>query len=70
MEIFYRQYEIVKGARQALLDFINKEAGTQLITPIAAFNNSTIGYLLVHVANTYKHWSVNFPMSMGPALYR
>ena len=65
MEIFYKQYEIVKGAREAMLGFIDKEAGTQLLTPISAFNNSSIGYLLVHIANTYKHWSANFAMNKG-----
>ena len=65
MEILYQQYEIVKGARQAMLSFIANEAGNQLTTPIPEFNNSTIGYLLVHITNTYKHWSANFPMSKG-----
>ena len=48
-----------------MLGFIENEAGTQLTTPIKEFNNSTMGYLLVHIANTYKHWSANFPMNKG-----
>jgi len=62
MEILRQQYELVKGSRQAMLSFIAKEAEMQLVSPITAFNGNTMGYLLVHIANTYKHWAGNFAM--------
>lgn len=62
MEILRQQYALVKGSRQAMLGFIANEAGTQLVSPINEFNGNTIGYVLVHIANTYKHWAVNFAM--------
>jgi len=62
MEILRQQYELVKGSRQAMLGFIANEAAAQLVSPIKEFNGNTMGYLLVHVANTYKHWAANFAM--------
>ena len=62
MEILRQQYELIKGSRQAMLGFITNEAGAQLVSPIKEFNGNTIGYLLVHIANTYKHWAANFAM--------
>ena len=65
MEILKKQYELIKGSRQAMLGFIAEQAAAQLTTPIIEFNNSNIRYLLVHIANTYKHWGGNFAMKKG-----
>ncbi len=45
-----------------MLGFIANEAGAQLVSPVKEFNGNTMGYLLVHIANTYKHWAANFAM--------
>ena len=65
MELLFKQYELIKGSRQAMLSFMENEAELQLAKPIAEFNNSTINYLLVHITNTYKHWAANFAMYKG-----
>jgi len=62
MEILKQQYELIKGSRTAMLGFIEREAAKQLKTPLKEFNGSTLIYLLVHTANTYKHWVGNFAM--------
>lgn len=45
-----------------MLGFIAKEADAQLVNPLKEFNGNNIRYLLVHIANTYKHWAANFAM--------
>jgi uncharacterized damage-inducible protein DinB len=63
MDMLKNQYELLLGSREVMFDFIEKELPNQLIEPIAVFNGSTIRYLLIHTANTYKHWLGNFGMS-------
>jgi uncharacterized damage-inducible protein DinB len=60
--ILKQQYQLVQGSRQVMLNFIKNEVGQDFITPLPEFNGNTIHYLLVHSANTYKHWAANFPM--------
>lgn len=67
MEILKQQYELIKGSREAMLGFIGSQADLQLKTPLEEFNGSTVCYLLVHIANTYKHWGGNFAMKKGLA---
>jgi uncharacterized damage-inducible protein DinB len=65
MDILKQQYELVLGSRGAMLDFIERAIGQGLITPIKEFNGSNIRYLLVHTAETYKHWCANFPLQLA-----
>jgi len=65
MELLKKQYELIKGSRGAMLGFIDREVATQLKTPLKEFNGSNVMYLLVHIANTYKHWVGNFAIRKG-----
>ena len=65
MDILKQQYELVQGSRGVMLSFIENEIGQDITTPIKEFNNSTILYLLVHTAETYKHWGANFAMQQN-----
>lgn len=62
MEILRQQYELIKGSRGAMLEFIDREAATQLKIALKEFNGGNVMYLLVHIINTYKHWVGNFAM--------
>jgi uncharacterized damage-inducible protein DinB len=67
MNVFKTQYELLLGSRKVMLDFIERELHEQLTELVAAFNGSDIRYLLIHTANTYKHWLGNFGLSKGLA---
>jgi uncharacterized damage-inducible protein DinB len=60
MYLLSKQYELIKSSRLVMLAFIEMQASHQFISPIAEFNGSNLRYLLVHTANTYKHWLGNF----------
>jgi uncharacterized damage-inducible protein DinB len=62
MNLLKTQYELLRGSRMVMLDFIERELPTQLTKPIAVFNGSNVRCLLIHTANTYKHWLANFGM--------
>lgn len=62
MNLLKTQYELLRGSRMVMLDFIERELPNQLTAPVAAFNGSNVRYLLIHTANTYKHWLANFGM--------
>jgi len=64
MNLLKTQYELLRGSRMVMLDFIKRELPGQLTEPIASFNGSNVRYLLIHTANTYKHWLGNFGMRM------
>ncbi|MCC3152747.1 DinB family protein [Hymenobacter sp. BT770] len=53
---FYQQYHLVQGARAALLDYCAKLRPEHLVAPVAAFNQSSVRDLLVHVAGAYHVW--------------
>ncbi|MGI4869858.1 MAG: DinB family protein [Janthinobacterium lividum] len=50
------QYALVQSARAALLDYCATLAPAAFTTALPGFGGSSIGSLLVHVANTYRHW--------------
>src|ERR1700733_1321988 len=54
--LLLKQYELIRSSRGVVFNFIEKEVGEDLNTPVAAFDGKTIRYLLVHSANTYLHW--------------
>jgi uncharacterized damage-inducible protein DinB len=56
--LFLHQYQLVMGARNALLTYCEQLNSNQLLQPIPGFNNSSIQSLMVHVANTYIYWLV------------
>ncbi|GAB3837511.1 DinB family protein [Hymenobacter jeollabukensis] len=50
------QYALVQSARGALLDYCATLAPADFVVPLPAFNDGNIRDLLVHTANTYRHW--------------
>ena len=60
-ELLSAQYELVKGARGALLTYC-ATITEDLFKSVPAFNDSSIRDLLVHNANTYISWLDNFGM--------
>jgi uncharacterized damage-inducible protein DinB len=56
--LLLHQYQLVLGARGALLTYCEQINSNQLLQPIPGFNNSSIQSLMVHVANTYIYWLV------------
>jgi|ERR1700744_1565145 len=63
MDILRQQYELIKGSRSVMLDFIENQVGEGYAVPVTAFNNKNIQYFLLHINNTYKHWGANFGMN-------
>lgn len=60
--ILQKQYALVQGSREVVFNFIDTQVGADLNTPVPAYENSTIRYLLVHIANTYFHWLTYFSL--------
>jgi uncharacterized damage-inducible protein DinB len=60
--ILQKQYALVQGSREVVFNFIDTQVGADLNTPVPAFENQTIRYLLVHIANTYFHWLTSFAL--------
>ena len=56
--LLLHQYQLVLGARGALLTYCEQLTPNELLQPIQAFNNSSMQSLMVHVANTYIYWLV------------
>jgi uncharacterized damage-inducible protein DinB len=54
--ILLHQYQLVLGARSALFTYCEQLKTEELQVPVPEFNNRSINYLLVHVANTYLFW--------------
>lgn len=55
-----RQYQLVKGSREALFSYLFSLPTSALNTPVDAFNQNTIARLLTHIANCYVYWMANF----------
>ncbi|MBF9220158.1 DinB family protein [Hymenobacter ruricola] len=53
---FSQQYELVRSARAALLDYCATLSPAHFVAPVAAFNHSSIRDLLVHMAACYDFW--------------
>ncbi|GAB3927893.1 DinB family protein [Mucilaginibacter myungsuensis] len=51
-----------------MLKFI-AEQNVDVNTPVPAFHNKTVGFMLLHVANVYRHWLGNFGMGNGLGYY-
>ena len=60
-----QQYQMIRGSRGVVLSFAEEHLAHQLHTPVPAFVNKTIAYLLVHNINVYLHWMANFAMQLG-----
>ncbi|MBD2724005.1 DinB family protein [Hymenobacter armeniacus] len=53
---FSQQYELVRGARGALLEYCATIDPAHVVAPLPEFNHSSIRDLLVHVAACYAFW--------------
>ncbi|MDO7849417.1 DinB family protein [Hymenobacter sp. M29] len=53
---FSQQYDLIRGARAALLRYCATLSPAHFVAPVAAFNHSSIRDLLVHVADCYQGW--------------
>lgn len=52
-----RQYELVQGSRQVLLDYCGTMKGKDLLDQNSSFGRGgSVRNLLVHIANTYEFW--------------
>jgi len=54
--VLQKQYALLQSSRKVVLDFIETQVGNDLNTPVPAFENKTIRYLLEHNASCYFHW--------------
>lgn len=68
-QLLTTQYENIKGARQALLDYCGTLNAEDLFKKSITFNDNSIGDLLVHNANTYISWLNNFGLNGSMAFY-
>jgi len=55
-----KQYALLQGSREIVLNFIDTQVGADLNKPVPAYEGSTIRYLLVHNANAYFAWLKGF----------
>ena len=69
ISLLQKQYDLLRGSRGVMLDFIATQVGEALTTPVPEFVNKTIAHQLVHVANVYIHWLANFAMIQGVPIY-
>jgi len=63
------QYLLVKEAREVVFDYLENQVREDISTNISAFNNKSIAYLMVHIANTYIAWAGNFAMKTNLPYY-
>jgi uncharacterized damage-inducible protein DinB len=63
IQVLQKQYALLQGSREVVLNFIETKVGADLNTPVPAYENSTIRYLLVHTANAYFQWLLRFAMN-------
>jgi uncharacterized damage-inducible protein DinB len=56
---------MIRGSRGVVLDFAVQNLPNDLQTPVPAFMNKSLAYLLVHNANVYRHWLANFAMQLN-----
>jgi len=62
IRVLQKQYVLLQGSREVVLNFIETEVGNDLNTRVPAFENKTIRYLLVHTFNTYFQWLAYFAL--------
>jgi uncharacterized damage-inducible protein DinB len=55
-KVFYRQYELLQGARGVLLDYCETLAPEDFTRELKDFGRGSIRNLLVHIVNTHRYW--------------
>ena len=69
IDAIVEQYGLVKNTRFQVLNFIETEVRGDIDIPVPEFNNKTIKWMLVHIANTYLSWSRRFAFNTTVAFY-
>jgi uncharacterized damage-inducible protein DinB len=59
-QLLKAQYQSIKSARHVLFDYCKSMAKDDLLKDIDTFNETSIGRLLMHIANCYIHWLIMF----------
>ncbi|MFD0794380.1 DinB family protein [Mucilaginibacter litoreus] len=54
------QYQLVLSSRGAMFDYCETISEAHLMQPLALYDNKNMGGLMIHVADTYLSWLVNF----------
>lgn len=63
------QYELIKGSREVVLNYLEAEVKQDMLKTLETFNDKNIVYLMVHIANTYIAWAGNFALGMERPFY-
>lgn len=56
------QYQLVLSSREAVFTYLETLKPEHLLKPVTLFNNESIGSLMIHTADTYTSWLVNYAM--------
>jgi uncharacterized damage-inducible protein DinB len=62
MSFLPQQYALVQGTRSIVFDFLAGPISEDLNTPVPAFDNKTILWMLEHTAYCYYSWLDSFAM--------
>lgn len=68
-DLLYMQYALVKASRQVVFQFMDMQVIGDISRPVPAFNDKTISYMYVHIANTYIAWAGNFALKDSQTYY-
>ena len=55
-QLLSAQYQLIRGARGALFQYLRSIPAADLLKPVPEFNNNSILTMLTHVVNSYLHW--------------
>ena len=61
-ELLFTQYTLVQQSRHAVFKFLEENVRDDLAKPLPVFNEKTISYMYVHIANCYIAWAGNFAL--------
>lgn len=67
--LLYTQYTLVQQSRQVVFKFLEETIMDDLTKPLPVFNDKSISYMYVHIANTYIAWAGNFALNGSTTYY-
>lgn len=65
-DLLQKQYSLIRGTRQLVLDFVENDVKDDLNKPVSAYNNQTLSYLLKHTACCYFYWLGHYTLQQPP----
>lgn len=68
-DLLQAQYAMVKQSRAVVFQFLETDLSADIAKPVKTFNDKTISYLYVHIANTYIAWAENFALNGSQPYY-